>query len=124
MLIVGPAFAKNVLPLQEGRYNFGKCPGPTSEEIGIFSFAKSDGQHINPTSDGIDVACDIEKISVSENIYSGSAVCLKRIWAGLFDDKPISVKRVGTYKFSFKILNNRTFISKGKTYKWCQGGMP
>jgi hypothetical protein len=36
---------------------------------------------------------------------------MRRRNAGDFD--------AGTYGFSYKVLNNETFISKGKKYVWC-----
>jgi hypothetical protein len=51
------------------------------------------------------------KITSSDNTLSGTTKCVRRRNAGDFD--------AGTYGFSYKVLNNETFISKGKKYVWC-----
>jgi hypothetical protein len=118
ILLPSTAFGAS-LPLIDGEYTRGKCQGRPDilESMGIYTVdAGPDKGHQILMPDGEDgggESCVVGKVTSSDNTFSGTTKCA----AGSrhFD--------AGTYRFSYKVLNNQTFISKGKQYVWCSKGM-
>jgi len=108
------------LPLQDGDYTRGECASGRSnilESIGLYTTIdgpQKGRRFLSPNGEGLDGACDLGKIDVSGTRFSGSGKCEgggSRIQYNM-----------GTYRFSYEILDNRTFVSKGKKYVWCAKG--
>ena len=105
------------LPLIDGEYTRGKCQGHPDilESMGIYTVdaGPDKGQRIL-APDGEEgeegKSCVARKITSSDNTFSGTTKCAEGV-RGDFD--------AGTYRFSYQVLNDRTFISKGKKYVWC-----
>jgi hypothetical protein len=104
------------LPLEDGKYTRGKCDGRSDilESIDVYTFSagpQNGRRFLSPLGEDQDGACVIGKIDASGTKFSGSAECQgggSRIQYS-----------TGTYRFTYEILNNRTFISKGRKYHWC-----
>jgi hypothetical protein len=115
ILLPSTAFGAS-LPLIDGEYTRGTCQGSPDilESIGIYTVdAGPDKGHRILVPDGEDgggKSCVVRKITSSDNTFSGTTKCAERM-RGDFD--------AGTYGFSYKVLNNETFVSKGKKYVWC-----
>ena len=106
------------LPLIDGEYTRGKCAGVPDimESIGLYT--TTDGvqkgqRSLSPNGDGQGGYCALGRINVAGANFSGSAECRSGTRIDTYE---------GTYRFSYQILNNRTFISKGKKYVWCSAG--
>lgn len=107
-LACGGALAAGRLPLRDGEYSSKPCNGVPELEN---SFGFYDGS-ITPVAEGLDINyfCKISKLAVAGSAYTGSAVC----------DVDLRVRwPTRRYNFSFTIADNSTFVSKGKTYRWC-----
>jgi hypothetical protein len=104
------------LPLTQGEYTDGRCANPPDVLRSIGIYALTDGpnagrQFISPTAEGIDGFCYLKGgLKVSGNVYSGTPSC---------DSGGRASTDIGRYRFSYQIINNKTFISNGKTYSWC-----
>ena len=117
--IVMPSSALPALPLEDGEYTRGKCDGRSDilESIGVYTFSsgpQNGRRFLSPHGEDQEGACVIGKIYASGTKFSGSAECQgggTRIQYS-----------TGTYRFTYEILNNRAFISKGRKYLWCAPG--
>ena len=104
------------LPLLPGEYSAGRCINPPDvlRSIGIYTL--TDGpdagrQFISPSAEGIDGFCYLKGgLTASGNVYSGTPSC---------DSGTREATDLGRYKFSFQILDRKTFVSNSKTYTWC-----
>ncbi|QTL03497.1 hypothetical protein J5J86_22665 [Aquabacter sp. L1I39] len=104
------------LPLAPGEYSTGPCTAPPDavRSIGLYIF--TDGrfagrQFLSPAAEGMFGVCTLaEPLSVAGNVYSGAPAC---------ESGGRASSDLGRYRFSFQILDEKTFISNGKTYAWC-----
>ena len=104
------------LPLATGEYSTGRCTTPpdAARSIGLYTY--TDGrfagrQFLSPTGDGMLGFCTLaEPLSVAGNVYSGAPAC---------ESGGRASSDMGRYRFSFQILDDKTFVSNGKTYAWC-----
>ena len=98
------------LPIEDGDYTRGRCQGGSDilESIGLYTFRggpQTGRRFLSPNAEGQEGSCVIDKISGSGTKFSGSAKCTgggTRIQYS-----------TGTYRFTYEVLNNRTFVSKG-----------
>ena len=105
------------LPLRTGEYTSARCEGrapDVTESIGIYPVMG--GRHrgsfgIFPIAENQDGFCEIGKVTVSGTRFSATADC-----GGGGTRIQYST---GKYRFSYQVLDNQTFISKGKKYVWC-----
>lgn len=106
LLFAGTALAADRLPLRDGDYNSASCAGRPDivTSIGLYRGV------LSPNGDDRDGYCTIRRVRVSGNVYSGSAACVSGGRAASPD---------GTYDFRYTVLDASTFISNGKTYRWC-----
>ncbi len=104
------------LPLLPGEYSTGRCTTPPdgARSIGLYTFTdgpSSGRQFLSPTADGMFGVCTLaEPLSVTGNVYSGAPAC---------ESGGRASTDMGRYRFSFQVLDEKTFISNGKTYAWC-----
>jgi hypothetical protein len=115
MMAASAAYAAQKLPLREGEYTSGLCNGSPDylTTIGVHTLTLGPQvgmQSLSPAAEGQDGSCVIRRLKVSGNAYSGSTPC---------DSGTRMSLPTGTYRFSYTIIDNATFISKGKTYRWC-----
>jgi hypothetical protein len=105
------------LPLQDGEYTRGACKGGSdiTESIGIYTLTSPQRgtRVLSPNGDGQDGYCKFGDLRAVGNRYSGDAECS----SGTRIDSP-----TGTYRFAYDVIDNKTFISRGKTYRWCAKG--
>jgi hypothetical protein len=109
---VGVALAANSLPLRKGDYNSGSCSDRSIlTSMGIYRSGNVDSgkQFIAANAEG-NAYCYPTTLKIQGNVYSGVAKC---------DQGTRIPGPTETYRFSYTILNDTTFVSKGKTYKWC-----
>lgn len=93
------------LPLRDGEYAVDCQRGYESmESIGYYSGA------LAPMAEGQEGYCELKRVSVKAGVYSGSTAC---------DSGTRISTDLGTYRFSYRITGNTSFVSKGKRYKWC-----
>ena len=104
------------LPLEDGEYTRGRCQGGSSditESISLHTIregAQKGRRFLSPDGEGQGGVCYLEKIEASGARFSGSAKC--------GSGTKIDISE-GTYRFTYEVLNNRTFVSKGGKYVWC-----
>lgn len=104
------------LPLIQGEYTSGRCANPPDilHSIGVYTLTDGPNagrQFLSPTAEGIDGFCTLKgEIKAAGNVYSGAPSC---------DSGGRASIDIGRYRFSYQIINNKTFISNGKTYSWC-----
>lgn len=118
LALISPVTAHSeAIPIQDGEYAQKACSSGLPDIDKSYSiYTVQDGKHkgsryLSPLVEGQEGACITEKIIVKGNIYSGSAKC---------EDGGSRIRySTGTYRFSLKILNSRSFISKGYEYVWC-----
>lgn len=106
----GVSHAASALPLRNGEYAT-SCAG------GVPNILTSIGYYdggLSPQAEGQDGYCLAKKVTIKGQVYSGSSKCVS---GGTRIQYP-----AGTYRFSYTILNDTTFVSKGKTYHWCSPG--
>jgi hypothetical protein len=106
----GVSHAASGLPLRNGEYAT-SCAG------GLPNILTSIGHYdaiLFPHAEGQDGSCPGKKVTIKGQVYSGSFKCSD---IGTRIQSPS-----GTYRFSYTILNDTTFVSKGKTYHWCSPG--
>lgn len=104
------------LPLVSGEYSTGRCTTPpdSARSIGLYTY--TDGrfagrQFLSPTADGMLGFCTLaDPLSVAGNVYSGAPAC---------ESGGRAASDMGRYRFSYQILDDKTFVSNGKTYAWC-----
>ena len=106
------------LPLEDGNYTRGRCQGGSSditESIGVYTIKEGPhkGRVLSPDGEGLYGYCYIGKIDASSGRFSGSAKCRSGTRIETSE---------GTYRFTYQVLNNRSFVSKGRTYVWCASG--
>ena len=122
-IILGLLFATLVLssalgatlPLVDGDYTRGRCTGGSSdilESIGVYTIKEGPhkGRVLSPDGEGLYGYCYIGKLDTSSGRFSGSAKCRSGTRIDTSE---------GIYRFTYHVLNDRTFVSKGKTYVWC-----
>ena len=105
----GVSHAASRLPLRNGEYAT-SCAGGVPDTL--TSIGYYDGS-LNPEAEGQSGYCPAEKVAIKGQVYSSSSKCK----SGTRMQLP-----TGTYRFSYTILNDTTFVSKGKTYHWCSPG--
>lgn len=100
------------LPLRDGEYGSGACSDwpYLMESIGLYTRSGGGGRFLTPGADGNDGYCTIGKLKVEGTRYSGTAKCT--------DGGKLDLPS-GPYHFSYEIIDNKTFVSRGKTYRWC-----
>lgn len=104
-----------ILPLKDGMYTTNPCDGSalvhkTIIALGTLTEGSAVGhQTLSPLSEGQYGVCIVKKIKSSGKIYSGTTRCA----AGAGDVYS------GIYKFRYEILDDSTFSSRGKIYRWC-----
>ena len=104
------------LPLVPGEYSVGRCltPPDAARSIGLYTFP--DGrfagrQFLSPAAEGMFGICTLaEPLTVAGNIYSGAPSC---------ESGGRASSDLGRFRFSFQVVDEKTFVSKGKTYAWC-----
>lgn len=99
------ASASDGLPIREGIYAT-SCQDPELRinNIGYFENV------LSPRADGQEGFCPLGKLKVKGAIYSGRSEC---------DEGARIPSPTGTYKLSYKILSETSFITNGKTFLWC-----
>jgi hypothetical protein len=104
------------LPLEDGEYTRGRCEGGSAditESISLHTIlegAQKGRRFLSPDGEGQGGVCYLEKIDDSGAQFSGSAKCRSGTKIDTSE---------GTYRFTYEVLNNRTFVSKGRKYVWC-----
>ncbi|MCZ0735523.1 hypothetical protein [Phreatobacter sp. AB_2022a] len=112
-LVATGASAADRLPLRDGDYNSVAC-GPPGRGTGAGDILSSIGLYsgtLSPRGEDRDGYCRIGRVRVEGNVYSGTARCETGGSGGVSPD--------GTYAFRYRILDETTFVSNGKTYRWC-----
>jgi len=99
------ASAADDLPIREGIYAT-SCQNPDVRfnNIGYFKGV------LSPLADGQEGFCPLEKLKAKGSVYSGKSEC---------DEGSRIPSPTGTYKFSYKILSETSFVTNGKTFVWC-----
>jgi hypothetical protein len=105
----GVSHAASGLPLRNGEYAT-SCAGGVPDIL--TSIGYYDGR-LSPQAEGQGGYCPAKKVTIKGQVYSGSSKC---------DSETRMQLPTGTYRFSYTILNDTTFVSKGKTYHWCSPG--
>lgn len=105
------------LPLDDGDFTKGKCKAGSSDYLESYDIQTANYKPVSgrrilyPQAEGQEGGCYIKKISASGTIYTGYAECEgggSRIQYS-----------TGTYKFAIKVIDRKSFVSKGVTYTWC-----
>jgi hypothetical protein len=113
--LIGGAAHGATLPLEDGDYTRGKCVegrSDISESIGLYTLTegKNRGRRfLSPDGESQDGYCLLNRVTASGNRVSGSAPCK----AGNLEIAS------GTYRFTYDVINSRSFVSRGRTYQWC-----
>lgn len=112
-LVATGASAADRLPLRDGDYNSVACgrPGRSTGAGDILSSIGLYSGTLSPRGEDRDGYCRIGRVRVEGNVYSGTARCETGGSGGVSPD--------GTYAFRYRILDETTFVSNGKTYRWC-----
>jgi len=117
LAILIPSLASGAtLPLEDGDYTRGRCEGGSDilESIGLYTLTsgpQKGRRFLSPRGENQDGSCVLGEIKASGTRFSGSAKC--RDGGTRFEYSS------GTYRFAYDVLNNRTFVSKGRKYVWC-----
>lgn len=119
LALVSTAAMAVSLPLSEGEFTSGKCDlkalmktDPT-ESIGVYNRGVGElrsSQFLIPGAEDKPAYCTIRGTRVVGVRYTGKAACRSTGKDDSFE---------GFYLFDYEILDARTFISKGVTYRWC-----
>jgi hypothetical protein len=110
------ALGATTLPLEDGEYTRGRCEGGSSditESISLHTIlegAQKGRRFLAPDGEDQGGVCYLGKIDASGGRFSGSAKCRSGTRIDTSE---------GTYRFTYEVLNNRTFVSKGRKYVWC-----
>jgi hypothetical protein len=105
----GVSHAASGLPLRNGEYAT-SCAGGVPDIL--TSIGYYDGK-LSPQAEGQDGYCPVKIVTIKGQVYSGKSKC---------DSGTRMLLPTGTYRFGYTILNDTTFVSKGKTYHWCSAG--
>lgn len=114
-LLMASAAHADKLPLKSGEYSNVACTARPDIMTTIGIYVLSDGprkgtQSLSPQGEGQDGYCSVGRLKVSGKVHSGSAKCESGTRMAL---------PTGTYTFSYTIVDDSTFTSRGKTYRWC-----
>ena len=99
------ASAASSLPIREGIY----ATSCQNQDIRINNIGYFENV-LSPSADGQEGFCHFGKLKVKGNVYSGKSEC---------DEGSRIPSPTGTYKFSYKILSETSFVTNGKTFVWC-----
>jgi hypothetical protein len=103
------SYAASGLPLRNGEYA-ASCTGGVPDILTSIGYYNGS---LSPQAEGQDGYCPAKKVTTKGQVYSGSSKC---------DSGTRMQLPTGTYRFSYTILNDTSFVSKGKTYHWCSPG--
>lgn len=107
-VLTSASHAAPKIPLKDGDYGIGSCSDSSmSNSMGIYTL--DNGEQFIAPEPKLKQQCHPTKIIVRGKTYSGSAQCAAEI-----NEIPQF-----HYYFKYTLLDNRTFISEGKTYNWC-----
>lgn len=107
--------AASTLPLREGEYATA-CSGGVPDILASMGYYIVPPHHegvLTPEAEGQSGYCHVRDLKAAGRVYSGNSSC---------DTGTRILSSTGTYRFSYTILNETNFVSRGKTYRWCTPG--